>query len=105
MEALLTHGRACVVTSVGVQGMQELRDTAVLVADTPQDFARAVSVVLSDAEKRRTMEEEAQRYVIAELSPEKAYQPLVKRIYRHLEHTKKYRKEANNLDILQHTSP
>ena len=87
----LSHGRACVATSVGVQGVQELRDTAVLVADTPQDFARAVISVLSDAEKRRTMEAEAQRYVIAELSPEKAYQPFVERIYQHLEQKKRHR--------------
>lgn len=80
----LSHERACVATSVGVQGVQELRDKAVLVADTPQDFARAVISVLTDAETRRTMEEEARRYVMEKLSPEKVYQPFVNRIYEHI---------------------
>jgi hypothetical protein len=34
----LSHGRACVSTSVGVQGVQELTGKAVLVADTPNDL-------------------------------------------------------------------
>ena len=80
----LSHGRACVSTSVGVQGMQELKDKAVLVADTSQDFAQAVVSVLTNVEKRSIMEELAQRYVAEELSPEKAYQPFVDRIYEHV---------------------
>ena len=87
----LSHGRACVATSVGVQGVQELREKAVLVADTPCDFARAVISVLTNADKRRAMETEARRYVIETLSPEKVYQPLVERIHQHLEHTQQYR--------------
>lgn len=85
----LSHGRACVSTSIGIQGVQELANKAVLVADTPQDFARAVISVLTDAEKRRAMEEYAQRYVIEELAPEKTYQPFVKRIYEHIEQQKR----------------
>lgn len=85
----LSHGRACVATSVGVQGVPELTDQAVLVADTPHDFARAVLSVLTDDDKRRALEAKAQRYVIETLSPDKVYQPLVKRIYWHLEQTKK----------------
>lgn len=88
----LSHGRACVATSVGIQGVQELRDKAVLAADTPRDFAQAVIFVLTNADKRRDMEAQARRYVIEELAPEKAYQPFVERIYRHLSQTKKLRK-------------
>ena len=87
----LSHGRACVATSVGVQGVPELTDQAVLVADTPHDFARAVLLVLTEAAKRRALEAEARRYVIETLSPEKVYQPLVERIHQHLEHTQQYR--------------
>lgn len=88
----LSHGRACVATSVGVQGVQELREKAVLVADTPQDFAQAVISVLTNAEQRCFMEEEARRYVIEALAPEKTYQLFVERIYRHLSQTKILRK-------------
>ncbi|GAK55303.1 glycosyl transferase group 1 [Candidatus Vecturithrix granuli] len=80
----LSHGRACVATSVGVQGVQELRGKAVLVADTPYDFARDVISVLANADQRCKMEEEARRYVIEKLLPEKTYQPFIKRIYEHL---------------------
>lgn len=85
----LAHGRACVSTSIGVQGVQELKDKAVLVADTPQDFAQAVISVLTDADKRRAMEAQARRYVVEELAPEKVYQPFVERVSRHLAHRKR----------------
>ena len=88
----LSHGRACVATSVGIQGIWELANKAVLVADTPGDFARAVTMVLQNSEKRKTMEEHARRYVIENLSPEKAYQPFVDRMYQHTEQTGKQEK-------------
>lgn len=80
----LSHGRACISTSVGVQGIQEIANRAVLVADTPEDFAEAVVTILNNPEKRRKMEEQARKYVEDELSPEKIYQPFVDRIYQHI---------------------
>lgn len=80
----LSHGRACVSTSVGVQGVQELTGKAVLVADTPNDFANAVLCVLTNPDKRRSMEEEAKRYVIEHLTPAKSYHPFIQRIEQHI---------------------
>ena len=80
----LSHGRACVSTSVGVQGVRDLTDRAVLLADTPTEFAEAVMTLLQQPEKRRRLEDRARRYVTEHLSPEKVYQPFVERICRHV---------------------
>ena len=79
----LSHGRACVSTSVGMQGVRDLTDRAVLVADMPADFAQAVVTLLQQPEKRNAMETQARAYVTEHLSPEKAYQPLIDRIFQH----------------------
>jgi glycosyltransferase involved in cell wall biosynthesis len=80
----LSHGRACVSTSVGIQGLQELADRAVLVTDTPEEFANAIIRLLKHPEKRKLMEEEARWYVIEHLSPEKSYRPFVEHISQHV---------------------
>ena len=79
----LSHGRACVSTSVGTQGVGKLSDKAILVADTAEEFANAVCMLLSNSEKRATMEEEARHYVTTYLSPDNVYQPLMNRLNRH----------------------
>ncbi|MCP6757340.1 MAG: glycosyltransferase [Fischerella sp. CENA71] len=81
----MSYGRACVSTSVGVQGLGGVVDSAVLVADTPEDFAAAIHTVLTNKVKRQWMEEEAHRYAIAKLSPQAAYQPFVDYIHQYLE--------------------
>ncbi len=80
----LSHGRACVATSVGVQGVKELKDKALIVADTSENFARTVLTVLNNPQQRRTMENEARIYIQKHLSPEKAYQPLLNCVYKHI---------------------
>ncbi|MCX7592253.1 MAG: glycosyltransferase family 4 protein [Fischerella sp.] len=81
----MSHGRACVSTSVGVQGLHEVVGNAVFVADTPEDFAAAIHTVLTKKEKRQWMEEQAHRYAIAKLSPQAAYQPFVDSIHQYLQ--------------------
>lgn len=80
----LSHGRACVSTSIGVQGLCDIVGSAVLVADTAENFAAAVHLLLTNPDKRQWMEEQACRYVTERLSPEAAYQPFVERIQQHL---------------------
>ncbi|GAK50562.1 glycosyl transferase group 1 [Candidatus Moduliflexus flocculans] len=75
----LSHGRACVSTSVGVQGVRELENRAVLVADTPVEFATAVTRLLQQADERHVMEAQARQYVTERLTPEQAYRPLLTR--------------------------
>lgn len=81
----LSYGRACVATSIGAQGLQEIKDKAILVADTPDDFANAMCKILTNPEKRIYMEHEAHQYVSKRLSPESVYQPFIERIYQHIQ--------------------
>lgn len=80
----LSYSRACVSTSIGVQGLCEIAGSAALVADTADDFATAVRLLLTNPGKRQWMEEQACRYVTERFSPEAVYQPFIERIYQHL---------------------
>lgn len=55
----LAHGRACVSTPVGVQGVEAESRGAVVVAGLGPDFARAILDILADPERRRGMEQAA----------------------------------------------
>jgi glycosyltransferase involved in cell wall biosynthesis len=44
----MAHGRPVVTTSVGAQGMGLMNGTNVLIADTPEDFARGVIQLIQD---------------------------------------------------------
>lgn len=81
----MSYGRACVSTSVGVQGLGDTVGTTTLVADTAEGFAMAVHTLLSNPDKRQWMEEQAYRYVREKLSPEAAYQPFVDYIHQHVQ--------------------
>ena len=72
----LAHGKACVSTSAGLQGLDEAVVRAVIKADSAKDFCRAVCDLLKDKDKRQSMEEEAVRFCNEQFSPEKAYLPL-----------------------------
>ncbi|BAZ66847.1 MAG: glycosyltransferase family 4 protein [Pelatocladus maniniholoensis HA4357-MV3] len=86
----MSYGRACVSTSVGVQGLGGVVGSAVLVADAPEDFAVAIHTVLTNKQKRQWMEEQAHSYAIAKLSPQAVYQPFVDYIYQYLEQVSHY---------------
>ncbi|MER3587042.1 MAG: hypothetical protein C4322_00005, partial [Mastigocladus sp. ERB_26_1] len=81
----MSYGRACVSTSVGVQGLGEIIGSAVLVADTIEDFAAAIKMLLTNLDKRQWMEEQAHKYVTEKLSPKAVYQPFVDKIEQHLQ--------------------
>jgi len=80
----LSHSRACVSTTIGIQGMIELKNKAVIVADSSDHFASSVNAILADSVKRQKMEQEAYRFILEKLSPKIVYQPIVDRIYEHL---------------------
>lgn len=85
----MSYKRACVSTSVGVQGLAEIIGQTALVADTPLDFAAAVCALLTNKEKRHWMEEQAQKYISEKLSPQAAYQPFVEQVEQHLKQISK----------------
>ena len=79
----LSYGRACVTTRIGLQGLMELENKAVRLANTPELFACAVGELLTHPATRRDMEQAARAYVANRLSPETVCQPLVDRIRQH----------------------
>ncbi|SRR5579883_666008 len=81
----LSHGRACVSTSIGVQGLRDIVGSAVLVADTAEEFAAAIHTLLNNPEKRQWMEAQAYKYVKEKLSPKAVYQPFIDRVEQHLQ--------------------
>jgi glycosyltransferase involved in cell wall biosynthesis len=80
----LSYGRACVSTAIGIQGMPELLNRAVIVANSSDRFASSVNAILSDSAIRRKMERESHRFIRERLSPEIVYQPIINRIGEHL---------------------
>jgi glycosyltransferase involved in cell wall biosynthesis/predicted O-methyltransferase YrrM len=80
----LSYGRACVTTRIGLQGLMELENKAVRLANTPELFAAAVGELLTHPKMRRDMEQAARAYVVDHLSPETVCQPLVDRIRQHI---------------------
>ncbi|MEO1377456.1 MAG: glycosyltransferase family 4 protein, partial [Cyanobacteria bacterium J06635_10] len=79
----MSYSRACVSTSVGIQGLPEIVGKTAILADTVDDFAAAVQILLTDSEKRQWMERQAYEYVTEKLSPQSSYQPFVDYIHQH----------------------
>jgi len=65
----MAHGRACVSTPVGVQGVEEQSRGAVAVAELGPEFGRAVLAILADPERRRSMEQAARAVAAAHFTP------------------------------------
>ncbi len=80
----MSYSRACVSTSVGVQGLREIVGKTTLVADTPEDFAMHVHTLLNNPDKRRWMEVQAYEFVTQKLSPQAVYQPFMNYVYQYL---------------------
>ncbi|MEI8234921.1 MAG: glycosyltransferase [Verrucomicrobiota bacterium] len=75
----LAHGKACVSTPIGVEGVPVLED-CVCIAGLASEFAAHVVRLLADAEARRGMEARARATIAARFSPEACYGPLCARI-------------------------
>jgi len=71
-----SYGKACVTTSVGLQGLAFLRP-AVACADDAMTFALLLNEVLSDAKMRTALATAAREAIAAHLSPEACYGPLL----------------------------
>lgn len=84
----MSYSRACVSTSIGIQGLPEINGKTAIVADTVDDFAAGVHQLLTDSDKRNWMEQQAYRYVEENLSPQASYQPFVDYIHQYFLLTK-----------------
>jgi glycosyltransferase involved in cell wall biosynthesis len=59
----LGYGKAVVATSAGSRGMEEAANKAFFLADTPEEFARKVALLLRDPAERTRLREHALQYV------------------------------------------
>ncbi len=80
MEAL-AHGKACVSTPIGTEGVPALEDS-LRVAGTAGEFAAHVAELLADDVAREALETSALETVRARFSPEICYRPLLKELLR-----------------------
>ncbi|MGB3653474.1 MAG: glycosyltransferase family 4 protein [Rivularia sp. (in: cyanobacteria)] len=81
----MSYGRACVSTSVGIQGLPEIAGKTAIVADSVDDFAAAIHTLLTDSDKRQWMEQQAYEFVTENLSAKSSYQPFVDYIYQYFQ--------------------
>ena len=77
-------GRAVVSTSVGVQGLPDIGQAGVQVADAPTDFAAAVLEALNNTPGRVALQQQARQYVSARFAPEVVFGAFADRIARHV---------------------
>jgi glycosyltransferase involved in cell wall biosynthesis len=72
----LSYGKACIVTRVGAQGlMMAVQKEAILRADTEEDFASRVVLLLSNPAIRVDLQQRAKKF-ISDFSSQKIYQPV-----------------------------
>jgi glycosyltransferase involved in cell wall biosynthesis len=69
----LAHGKAAVVTSVTLQGVADLLEDAVLLADEPAPFARAVISLLQDDKAREDLAAKAWDAASRNFGPKQAF--------------------------------
>ena len=73
----LSYGRVVVSTHVGVQGIYELENSGIIVADKHQDFASAIIEIQRSPDLRQSMEKKARNFITKYFSKEICYQPLM----------------------------
>lgn len=74
----LAHGKACVVTSVTLQGVEDEAAQAVALADAPEAFACAIVRLLGDEAARRALGERALAAVRASFSQDRSQAEFVR---------------------------
>jgi len=76
----LAAGKACVTTTVGVQGLGFLNSSEVSVADAAETFAAELCRLLGDHAAREAMERNAFAAAQKYLAPEVVYSPVLRRL-------------------------
>ena len=73
----VAHGKALVATSVGARGLEEFFGEAILIGDSPEDFAKRLIEISFSSSRRYQVESCVKSAALNELSPEKSYAKLV----------------------------
>ena len=80
----LSFGKACVSTSIGLQGLSNIGDEVVILADDKDSFYLAVQDLIVNDQKRENIECLAKNFVVNSLSPNVVYKPLINRFRQHI---------------------
>jgi len=73
-------GKALVSTKIGAEGLDVQHNSNILLADTPQDFARSVVTLLSNLQKRKELECKGRELVVKKYSWE-SLAPSLERVW------------------------
>lgn len=73
----MAYGKACVSTTVGIQGIEDVVNYGVIVADEPTNFANAIIELFKYDSKRSFLEDMNRHYAKTHFSPTAAYGPFV----------------------------
>jgi glycosyltransferase involved in cell wall biosynthesis len=76
----MSYGKTVVSTTVGAQGITELENPPVLVANNSQEFTEHLVIALTNFALRQKMSQRALAYVSNNLSPERLYGPIISAI-------------------------
>jgi len=77
----MAYGSACVSTTAGMQGLEEGAGTAFLHADSPDDFAKTVALLMTDAPMRDRLRRRAVDFVEARLSAPVVFEDLRRAVF------------------------
>jgi len=80
--AALSHGKAVVANTHGIDGFEETSGYCAIITDSPDEFAMAVVSVLQDGKRRKQFEANARTFASERLPTDKAYSNLTDELNR-----------------------
>ena len=78
----LSYGKACVSTRAGAQGICDVENYGVIVADKEEDFAKSIVSIINNPNKRKMFEVMNKQYALTHLSTDVAYGHFILGIYK-----------------------
>lgn len=77
----MAYAKACVSTSIGIEGIEEVANFGVTVADEKVEFANSISELLKNACMKSVYEVMNKQYVKTYLTPDAAYGPFILSVF------------------------
>lgn len=74
----MAYGKCIISTSIGAEGIPCEHNKNIIIADTPEDFAKEILDLLDNPNKVKSIQQEARKFAEENFSKEKVYLPLVK---------------------------
>jgi glycosyltransferase involved in cell wall biosynthesis len=74
----MAYGKCIISTSIGAEGIPCEHNKNIIIADTPENFAKELLDLLNNPDKVKRIQKEARKFAEENFSKEKVYLPLVK---------------------------